>query len=97
MMDKKYFEDLLENQKKKRFGNANAECINIILGGIVTAAGVAMHRGAKSPAARFVGGVLIPLGVLNTASGGFYLGRMSILEDLIKTAPNSKEPEVTEG
>lgn len=97
MMDKKYFEDLLNKQKEKRHGDGGMEIANIFIGGAVTAIGAIATANGKNPIVRAIGSMGVILGTMNTASGGFYLGRSALLEDLIKTAPDSKEPEVTEG
>ena len=97
VMDKKYFEDLIEKDREERGGGGKLETFNVILGGAITAVGAIGATNGKNPIVKTIGIMALLFGTLNTASGGFYLGRNSLLEDLKKEAPETVvEPETEE-
>lgn len=96
-MDKNYFADLIKKDKERRGGGGGLETLNVFLGGACTAIGAIGVANGKNPVAKTVGAMAMLIGTMSTASGGFYLGRNSLLEDLKKEAPETVvEPETEE-
>lgn len=85
-----------EDLKKKLMETENkcsgaASLGHIAIGGLCTITGGAALALANTPIKRIIGVASFVWGVACISTGGFYLGKSSTLEDLIKEMPEEKE------